>query len=143
MADATAGAIGTASALSGETPMFCSIACTVAVSVINKMAALISRICCFITNPIMRVTLERILWLEKKKKKKKKKKNVCRCPYTNYSGIARLDMAQLSYRFHRELHQLDAVATNCGRNRMLTELPICLAKCGYVPVGLWWRLFWR
>ena len=33
--------------------------------------------------------------------------------------------------------------TNIGRNRMLTNLPTCLAKCDHVPDGLWWRLFWR
>jgi len=43
--------------------------------------------------------------------------------------------------FQRELHQVVAVATYCGRNRMLTDLSICLAKCDYVPAGLWWRLF--
>jgi hypothetical protein len=46
MVDVTAGGIGTASALSGEAPTFCSTACADAVSVINKMAALIGRIYC-------------------------------------------------------------------------------------------------
>ena len=44
MAGVTARGIGTASALSGEAPTFCSTACADAVSVINKMAALIGRI---------------------------------------------------------------------------------------------------
>src|SRR5262249_51877552 len=41
--------------------------------------------------------------------------------------------------FHRE----PAVATHCGRNRLLTDLATCPAKSDCVPVCLRWRLFWR